>query len=1311
MKRDELIKSLLKSIKSGRLHKLVKLILIVSFVYLSFLVSLSLKDYFLQEFQITKLEKSGFNLKLSDGVLKIKADRFYLQKQNLQLELQKPEVEIDIVKSIKELRIHLTNFQANSIWLLRKPEKAKRENSFPTLPISVDKAKVGKFHFEEGNTRIDARNLRLDNSSIFLGGAILQTGKHSVRLPALQGTVQKEWIEIPNFWLVFDENEISGRLRFTRNLKNLQFNGTVSGKGFTYQGKVRKENKNIKAIGSLTIQNLKFSLTAKGKFLSIFSFQLERAELSNPTASLTLSGSFSKKSFSLISNIRAEKINLSNFNIQKAKATVSAIGNYTNPDLSLNLTCNNVETPLIKLNRLEVEGKGDRENFSLSIKTEKANAYITYANSRFTGKVSIEKLNLEELKPVARVKKRYGKWIPSINLSFNGNFSYEKGDLNFNGSVTFNRFFFRGFTGNGKGKLSFKRNRLSYMLFLKSGKSLLNSGGEIDIGKKTLKASFNGNHLELSSIDFLKKIGLKGIITGGGELHGKLKNPEGKFRFTAIELEINKGKIGLAEGEVRVENRTLIISAKSEDKAVAIEEIRIGLKKPTPILIRGETRNASISTVLKVLRGYGINLPLEASGTLTGIFEVSSNNVKDKSSFSAHVKIEKGEGKVVLGNKIKILLSNLSGNVDFINNIPEAKLSARLLESCLENLTLSDGKATFELQDRTVELRFSNLTYPKVSWSSITGNLSIGIPEKSIKGRVEVKFQHSLNGFSTKGSLDSKINGNFDSFLIKLNGTLDISSPFLQNTPSFAISGTIEEPSGFGNIELKWQDNNLKLLVFKNRFNLVGTVKQVKFKGENASVNVKLAFVNLDLNTLSGYISIPVFEIEPKGFYRLFSVSGIYVKLQEGTPEISGTRLSYVDGWIEVSKISVENGTVSGKFKAELGAKGLVYLSNVKGVFRFLKGKFKISGSFLRKENRTGYRIYFSSKNLQGKIKYLLEKFEVEKLIGQMENGNLKGFMLEVNVGDGNIVARKNGKVIAISVSEVPIGVIDSWKTLISGNLILTEEKLSGKLNLHRTVFMLSNLKSQERNTQPLKLPLKVEISLNFLESVRISSDLFWFKVIPQLKISGNGKEVKIGGNFFLTEGAINYMGKKFKVVYGTGIIKNLLKTAGSVDILANAYISGYYVYMNIKGKLNSPQLFLTSDPPLTREQILNLIMTGATPTQIEESAEIFPAVQVAYYATASLFKPIEQQFKKAFKLESFNIEPYITKYGETVAKVTLAKRLSKKVRLIGYETTGQNPEYGGSVQVFLTDRYYIETKYNSYYGPEIGVGFELNLR
>ncbi len=1311
MKRDETVKSLLKSIKSRRLHKLIKAILLLSFIYLSFLVVLSLKDYFLQEMKIIKIEKSGFKVELQGKILKIEADNFYLQKRNLGLELENASAEIDIVKSIRELRIHLNKLMIGNLWISRKTGKKKEETKLPIPPISVDVLKVGNFLFQEGNTQISAKEINLNSHSVSIGGIYIKTDKHYIELPVLKGTVKEKWVDIPHFWLTLDKNEVTGELSFTKDLEQLTFKGTISGESFTFKGTVKKDNRKIGISGNLSTKNLIFSLTAKGRLLSLSSFQLERARLSNSTVDLTLSGSFTKNGFSLTGKVQAKKIETPSINIQGIEANFSAIGNYINPSASVNLKCSRVDTPLINLKELRIQGEGDRKNFSITATSDKIKASIVYADGNLSGKVSVEKFPLKELKPVAEAKKHYGRWIPNINLDLEGSFTYKKGNLNYNGSATFREFFFRGFRGTGRGKFSGNMKKLNFMLYLRNGRSVLNSGGEIDIARKTIRASFNGDYLELSSIDFLKNIGLKGSVTGGGELHGKLKNPTGYFEFSAFGLEVHKGKIGLAEGNVRVENRTLHVSAKSEDGSIKIEEIKIGLKKPTPVLIKGKTDNIPISTVFKVLKGYGIELPLKASGTLTGSFEIQSDDVKDKNSFYAHVEIDQGEGKAVIGNKIQITFDNLTGSINFSNSTPEANLSANLRESQIENIILSDGNITFTLQDKTIKVVFLKIRSTEIKNNSISGKLSIEIPTKSLKGQVEVGFKHTLEKFSIEGKIKSKIKGKIDSFLMKIEGKLKISSPILKNAPSFVISGTLEEPSGFGNVGLKWKDNNLRLLIFKNRFNLVGTLKQIQLKFKKASVNVKFAFVNLDLNSLSGDISIPAFEIKPDKFYKLYSISGIYITLKKGTPQVSNTRLSYVDGWIELLKIKTENGTFSGKFKSELGAKGLVYLSSLKDEIKFIKGKLKVRGTFFKKEEELNYTILFSSENLFGKVNYLLEKFEIEKLSGRIKDGKLESFTFEANVGDGNIVATKTDNSIVISLSEIPVGMINSWKTLTSGNLILTGKKLIGKLNLYRTILILSRLKSTKTESKVLKFPVETEISLNFLEPVRIDSDLFWFKVMPKLKIHGNGEGIKLGGNFFLTEGAINYMGKKFKVVYGTGVIENLTKLKGSVDILANAYISGYYIYMNIKGSISSPQLFLTSDPPLTREQILNLIMTGATPMQIEESAEIFPAVQVAYYATASLFKPIEQQFRKAFKLESFNIEPYITKYGETVAKVSLAKRLSKRIRLIGYETTGQNPEYGGSIQIFLTDRYYLETKYNSYYGPEIGVGFELNLR
>ena len=469
-----------------------------------------------------------------------------------------------------------------------------------------------------------------------------------------------------------------------------------------------------------------------------------------------------------------------------------------------------------------------------------------------------------------------------------------------------------------------------------------------------------------------------------------------------------------------------------------------------------------------------------------------------------------------------------------------------------------------------------------------------------------------------------------------------------------------------------------------------------------------MAFVNLNLTTMSGTIAVPAFKIYPAGFYPLYSVSGLYINLKNGKPDISNITLSYLDGWIKIEDISLEKG-IKGKFEGDIGVKGLVYLAKAQKFVTFARNSLKLKGSFSYKKE-LHYSVRINGSGIEIKTRYLLDRAVANSLKATVKDGKVEELSGELTVGGGEVIVKGKGESFNITASLVPVGEINRWKGLISGKLIYERKSLNGTLTVSKARVILGKEKKKSGNSGSINVTVPINININILfdEPLKIKGELFSLTIVPKLWIKTISQRLTVGGTFYVTDGKIDYMGKIFKVIYGSGTIEDLTKQKGRISILASAYISGYYVYMKIEGELNNLTIYLSSDPPLTREQILNLIMTGASPEEIEASSELFPAVQVAYYATASLFKPVEAKFKKTLKLESFSIEPYITKYGETVAKLTIAKRLAKRIRLVGYGTTGQNPEYGGSIQIFLNKNYYLELRYNSYYGPEAGVGVEV---
>jgi translocation and assembly module TamB len=1309
----EFWKAFLKSVKHGRVHKFLKFIFIVTFLYFSFLIGKELISFYREQKKITEIQYKDISLSYRDGNLIFKAGEFFFKKPELQIKTSGVEISLRVWESIKNFEPDFSLIKLEEIEVEQYLKKKKRKylpELTLKLPFYAETVSIGKFKYSTPEAKLDGNSIYIGKEKFQIGSLDGTIKGTEIHLKPLKGKVENNELLFFNLEFSSGSYELSGKGRLRKDLSFATFDGSFKGKGFKVLFNLRKSSRSLESKGTVRIEKIgKIEYSFRGELGK--ELKISRGRIIYQEIEANFSGRFNFQEFSVGGKIRGKEFKKNTVLVRAISGTFSAEGSYKEPLLRWNLIGKELESSVISLKNLSLSGEFQKRKLNLAARSDSTELFLNLNEKEGKGSFKLKKFNIDNLKPVSLKRKKYGKWIPSVTISGNGKFKLENlRPVSYSGSFTVDRFFFRGLSSSGTLTLKGTPKNISYSLFLSSDKERLTSKGIIDLKQLTINASFSGENLEVSSLDFLKKIGLEGRVIGKGKLWGKLKNPEGAFVYSSENFSFRGVSLGSVRGNVALQNFYLSISGKTERENIVLNTLRLHIKKPMEFLLDGKVESIDVASVEKILKSLKVEIPATLAGDVTGNFSIYSSDIKKLKDLSVSVNVSSYNGEFSI-DRISGTVKDVAGSITY-NSYDKLNLefsgSGKTLK--VGELSLKDGEFKLILKDRKLHLLFTGLSSEMLKKSDVSGSLNLDFNKREIGGNVKVDGVFEKSEITSKLKLNLGIDGNFESFMVKVDGNLTINYPYLESPLDFEISGTIEEPKNIGNIALKRGDDAVRILLFGDKVNLVGVLRHANLKFPGGTVYVKMAFVNVDLKNLSGDITVPAFDIKPEKFYKLYSISGLYIKLNKGKPEISGCRFSYMDGWIEFSSLKAEENSLKGNFLALTGVKGLIYLTDLKKEVRYMRGYTEISGSF-NYGKELNYSFSFSSTGIDARVNYVLEKISVINLKGNFKNGKLTSLFAEINAGDGNVVVNGDEKEIVISVSEIPVGQPGLWKSIVSGNVIFRENRLTGKLNLTKTRLFFNERKRKEEKQKTVKVLVDFSIDLYFADTVTIKGSLFSLRILPKLKLQSINEKLVVSGSFYVVDGKIDYMGKKFKVLYGTGVIDNILEQKGTMDILATSYISGYYIYMHIKGSFKSPKLFLSSDPPLTREQILNLIMTGASPEQVEESSELFPAVQVAYYATAYLFKPIEKQFREVLRLENFSIEPYITKYGETVVKITLVKKLSEKVRIIGYETTGQRPEYGGSIRYFLTDRSYLETKYNSYYGPEFGVGFELNVK
>ncbi len=1309
MRSKEFLIDFLKSIRSGRLHKLLRLILVILLLFFSYKVSISIFNYWLHikaELSITKRNLTwDFNWRT--GKLSIKADYFFFKSPELSGEFYKPDVDISVYESLKEFRpvLSFLRFEDGKVIIRNTGRKKNQKFSF-RFPFVVKEFEIGQLLVVWGNLKLRLSSFIYNPREIACRGIWGSFKGKEFSVGPFSGLRKGGSLVVPAICFNYGDSRIVGQLEIA-SLDRWKFSGGVFSGVFV--GKLI-----VKNYGKLEINwnGTTKNTRTEGKgiiHLRKKSLVIEKLEGNVDGANFSISGKVSR-SLELDGEVQSPCLTFEDLKAENLKLSFKCRGSIQNPRINFTGTAETLDSRIAKLVSVSLTGEIAESGGRVVWKSRNTsgNLVFDWKFKDVNGKLTLKGFDIFRFKPIEFYRKHYGSWIPHTVLSGMFAFSSKEKHLTYRGSLSLNRFTFRSFSASGNLTLSGSEKELKFTGNLKgTNGGFIYCQGDINLADRRINSSYKINEVPVENFDFLKNAGLSGTVNGRGNVWGLLKNPEGNFSFSSSFLSFRNVTLGRTKGNLTLDNYTLSINALSE--IGSLNNLKIKLKKETEILAEGRVNIITGKEAEELLKSFRIHLPFKFEGNGSGNFYVYFKNSKTKRNLNVKIEVTEFSGRFLY--KDLEIEGDSSGRVEYLNGKIYTNFEGHIDRAIFKGVPLKNGKFRVLLNNNTLSISIDRISYEGIKSlnNQIYGNIFINLKKHRIegKGRINGKYiKKNLGRIS--GNIDFLINGKLSQFIVNFSGILTLNSKLIERG-NINVKGSILEPQNLGTISFSGKGTDVKLIINKDNWQAVGVVRNVVFKTQQVKVKVNMAYINLDVRNLTGMIAIPTFKLFYGKFYPLYSVSGIYINLNGGNPEISDVTLSYIDGWVKLEKLKL-NGSISGNLEAQVGLKGLVYLARLKPLIPYARNSLRIKGQFKYSKNMH-YRIEVDGKGVEFKGKYLLNKAVVNSLDVRVRNGLVENASGEISIGGGTVLIEGNGTKLSATASMIPIGEINKWKGLISGNVDYSKKGIVGNLTISKAKIILKKEKFTTKNESSFSINTPVNINILFDQPLQIEGNLFNLTVVPKLWIRNINSRPIIGGTFYVTNGKINYMGKIFKIVYGTGTIENLKEGMGNLNILASTYISGYYIYMKIEGKMNNLTVYLTSDPPLTREQILNLIMTGASPEEIEASSELFPAVQVAYYATASLFKPFEAKFKKTLKLESFSIEPYITKYGETVAKLSIVKRLARRIRLTGYGTTGQNPEYGGSVQFFIKENYYLELRYNTYYGLEAGIGFEVNRK
>jgi translocation and assembly module TamB len=200
---------------------------------------------------------------------------------------------------------------------------------------------------------------------------------------------------------------------------------------------------------------------------------------------------------------------------------------------------------------------------------------------------------------------------------------------------------------------------------------------------------------------------------------------------------------------------------------------------------------------------------------------------------------------------------------------------------------------------------------------------------------------------------------------------------------------------------------------------------------------------------------------------------------------------------------------------------------------------------------------------------------------------------------------------------------------------------------------------------------MRLDIRINTAADLRVVSTYTeQMSVTSSLNVRGTAQDPGILGRLNITNGQLVFFGNTYTVNTGSINFYNPNQIDPILDLSLETNAQGVDVTLGVTGPVNDLKLSYRSDPPLSFEQIVQLLATNTTPsdptiaahqpTPPQQSTSQMGESAVLGQAVAN---PLASRVQRVFGLTQFKIDPSFSgSNGQPSARVTLQQKIASNL-------------------------------------------------
>lgn len=283
-------------------------------------------------------------------------------------------------------------------------------------------------------------------------------------------------------------------------------------------------------------------------------------------------------------------------------------------------------------------------------------------------------------------------------------------------------------------------------------------------------------------------------------------------------------------------------------------------------------------------------------------------------------------------------------------------------------------------------------------------------------------------------------------------------------------------------------------------------------------------------------------------------------------------------------------------------------------------------------------------------------------------NNGKAAFNLEARVKQVRI--RYSGASIVASAGIKLIG--NTQHSLLNGTVGIDRITYSSATDAGSLLSSASGPPSSPSEPSPFESGMRLDIHVLSSPGLRVvSSYTQSVEVFVDLTVRGTAANPGILGSVRITNGSLVFFGNKYTVNVGTVNFYNPYSVEPVLDISLRAVVQGIEVTLGISGTMNDLHLSYHSNPPLTFQQIVQLLATNTTPSTNPEIAAKQPPSQrqsVSQMGASAVLgqavaNPVASRLQHVFGISEFKIDPsFQGSNGLPTARITLKQQITSNL-------------------------------------------------